>query len=170
MIQDIFPFAIYFFTILTVAATVDPLDKKPRRNCGSRQPTGILCAEPPSSQEFVIAITMGAPTKFRESTLRLHPHRRIDFDRSAEISFRIAILPATIPTVRPHADPAMAPAQFRAVPQLAPASARSWCRTCTPRQKTTILARAAPFRPCTHLPAKSWSLILLLSSYSNLAM
>src|SRR5260370_13761390 len=170
MIQDIFPFGIYFFTILTVAATVDPLDKKPRRNCDSRQPTGILCVEPPSSQEFAIPITTDAPTRFREPTLRLPPHRRIDFHRSAEISFRTAILPATIPTVRPHADPAMAPAQFRAVPESAPASARSWCRTCTPRQKTTILARAAPSHPCTHLPAKSWSLILLLSPYSPLTM
>src|SRR5258708_2102896 len=167
MIQDIFPFAIYFFKILTAGATVDPLDKKPRRNYDSRQPTGILCAEPPSSQEFAIPITMGAPTKFREPTPRLHPHRRIDFHRSAEISFRIAILPATIPTVRPHADPAMAPAQFRAVPESAPASARSWCRTCTPRQKTTILGRAAPSHPCTHLPPTSSPFILPPSSYSN---
>src|SRR5260370_9438183 len=159
-----------FFKILTAGATVDPLDKKPRHNCDSRQPTGILCAEPPSSQEFAIPITMGAPTKFRAPTLRLQPHRRIDFHRLAEISFRTAILLATIPTVRAHADPAMAPAQFRAVPQPPPATARFWCRTCTPRQKTTILARAAPSHPCTHLPAKSWVIILLLSSYSNLAM
>src|SRR5260370_41564558 len=170
MIQDIYTFVIYFLTILTVAATGDPLDKKPRRNCDSRQPPGSLCVDPPPSQEFAIPITTDAPTRFREPTLRLPPHRRIDFHRSAEISFRTAILPATIPTVRPHAGPAMAPAQFRAVPESAPASARSWCRTCPPRQKPTILALAPPSPPLTHLPAKSWSLILLLSSYSNLAM
>src|SRR5258708_2107924 len=115
-----------FFKILTAGATVDPLDKKPRHNCDSRQPTGILCAEPPSSQEFAIPITMGAPTKFREPTLRLHPHRRIDFHRSAEISFRIATLPTTLPTLRPRADPAMVPAQFRPVPLSPPPIARSW--------------------------------------------
>src|SRR5260370_10297951 len=104
---------------------------------------------------------MGAPTKFREPTLRRNPHRRIDFHRSGEISFRIATLPATLPTVRPRADPAMAPAQFRAVPESAPAIARFACRTCTPRQKTTTLARAAPSRPYIHSPAKSWLLPFL---------
>src|SRR5712664_4179754 len=146
-----------FLKILPAGGTVDPLDKKPRHNCDSRQPTGILCAEPPSSQEFAIPITMGAPTKFREPTLRLHPHRQTDFHRSAEISFQKAILPATFLAALQHGDPAMAPVRFRAVPESAQASARSACRTCTPRQKTTTLARAAPSRPCIHSPAKSWS-------------
>src|SRR2546430_7298338 len=44
---------------------------------------------------------------------------------------------------RSRADPAAAPAPCRAAPESAPATARCACRTCTLRQKTATLARAA---------------------------
>src|SRR5438477_722525 len=149
----------------TLASRFRMPGKPPPRSSGSRQPSGIPCAEFPPFPEFSISIPAAGPTKSHAPAPPPHPHRRTGFHRSGEIAFRALTLRATIPAALRLADPAAAPAPCRAAPESAPATARCACRTCTPRQKTATPARAAPFRPYTHSPAKSSVLFFLTSLF-----
>src|SRR6266403_1325882 len=129
----------------------------PRHTRDSLQSIGTLYAKFPSSREFSKPTQVAVPTKSPAPASQPHPRRRIGFRRSKEIAFRASIPRVTTPAGPRPADPAAAPVPSRAAPGSAPAIARSVCRTCTPRQKTTIPARAALSRPCTHSPAKACS-------------
>src|SRR3989475_12092399 len=145
-----------------------PLGTKSPRNSSAPQSTGILCAEFPSFPEFSKSRAAAGPTKFHEPAPPPHPLLRIGFRHSEETAFLASVLLATIPATLRRADVAMAPTRPRAAAESAPASARSGCRICTPHQRTTTLARAAPSRPCTHSPAKSCFLFFLTSFAASL--
>src|SRR5437899_2045596 len=145
-----------------------PLGTKSPRNSSAPQSTGILCAEFPSFPEFSKSRAAAGPTKFHEPTPPPHPHHRSGSRRSGGTASPASIHRATFPAEPQREDLAMAPTRSRAAPESAPASARSGCRICTPHQRTTTLARAAPFRPCTHSPAKSCFLFFLTSFAASL--
>src|SRR6267142_5367585 len=133
----------------------DESGKKPRRSSAAPQSSDILYAEFPSSPESSKSITMAGPTRSRAPAPPPHPPRHSGSRRSKETASPSLILLAVNPAALPRADPATAPAPARAAPESAQAIARCVCRTGTPRQRKTTPARAGPFRPCTHSPAKS---------------
>src|SRR6267143_1596777 len=154
--------------IPTSAATLDPQGKIPPRSSVAPQSIDIPCAKSPSSRESSKSITAAGPTRFRAPAPPPHPPRHICSRRLEETAFPASIPPAACPAAHRRADPAAAPRPSHAAPESAPATVRFACRTGTPHRRTTTLARAAPSRPCTHSPAKSWFLLFLTSRHSTL--
>jgi len=148
---------VFFFKILYGRGRqFDPLDKKSRGTTAIRgQPTGILCAEPPVIPGIRDTHNNGRPHQIsRANATAASATAELTSIAQQKSLFRIAISYPQQSQQCAHTRIL----QWRqrnsaAVPESAPASARSWCRTCTPRQKNNHPRRvAAPFpvRVFTH--------------------
>src|SRR5439155_2945542 len=81
----------------TLASRFRMPGKPPPRSSGSRQPSGIPCAEFPPSPEFSISIPAAGPTKSHAPAPLPHLRRRIGFRRPEAIVLHALTLRATTP-------------------------------------------------------------------------